>query len=73
MTEKTLIPPPHTEPVTFTRDMLDWLPWIEPMAETEMSKISAGANRLSAGKTIMAGKNFRQAGLLGCGIGIKRS
>jgi len=26
MTEKTLTPPPHTEPVVFTRDMLDWLP-----------------------------------------------
>lgn len=38
MTEKTLTPPPHTEPVTFTRDMLDWLPWIEPMAEAEMTE-----------------------------------
>jgi alkylhydroperoxidase domain protein len=38
MTEKTLTPPPHTEPVVFTRDMLDWLPWIEPMAEHEMTE-----------------------------------
>ncbi|MSP77445.1 MAG: alkylhydroperoxidase domain protein [Rhodospirillaceae bacterium] len=38
MTEKTLTPPPHTEPVIFTRDMLDWLPWIEPMAEQDMTE-----------------------------------
>ena len=37
-TEKTLTPPPHTEPVVFTRDMLDWLPWIEPLAEQEMTE-----------------------------------
>jgi len=37
-TEKTLTPPPHTEPVVFTRDMLDWLPWIEPMAEQDMTE-----------------------------------
>ena len=38
MKEKTLVPPPHTEPVVFTRDMLDWLPWIEPMAEQDMTE-----------------------------------
>lgn len=37
-TDKTLIPPPHTEPVVFTRDMLDWLPWLEPMAEADMTE-----------------------------------
>lgn len=37
-TEKTLTPPPHTEPVVFTRDMLDWLPWLEPMAEADMTE-----------------------------------
>ena len=37
-TEKTLTPPPHTEPMVFTRDMLDWLPWIEPMAEQDMTE-----------------------------------
>ena len=37
-TEKTLTPPPHTEPVVFTRDMLDWLPWLEPMAESDMTE-----------------------------------
>ena len=38
MTDKTLTPPAHTEPVVFTRDMLDWLPWIEPMAEQDMTE-----------------------------------
>jgi len=37
-TDKTLTPPPHTEPVVFTRDMLDWLPWLEPMAEQDMTE-----------------------------------
>ena len=37
-TEKTLTPPPHAEPVVFTRDMLDWLPWLEPMAEADMTE-----------------------------------
>jgi alkylhydroperoxidase domain protein len=38
MTDKTLTPPPHSEPVVFTRDMLDWLPWLEPVAEQAMSE-----------------------------------
>lgn len=38
MTDKTLTPPPHDEPVVFTRDMLDWLPWLEPMAEADMTE-----------------------------------
>jgi alkylhydroperoxidase domain protein len=37
-TDKTLTPPPHTEPVVFTRDMLDWLPWLEPIAEADMTE-----------------------------------
>lgn len=37
MSEKTLTPPPHTEPVAFTRDMLDWLPWLEPAAEEALT------------------------------------
>jgi alkylhydroperoxidase domain protein len=37
-TEKTLTPPPHNEPAVFTRDMLDWLPWLEPMAEADMTE-----------------------------------
>jgi alkylhydroperoxidase domain protein len=37
MTDKTLTPSGHTEPVVFTRDMLDWLPWLEPLAESELT------------------------------------
>jgi alkylhydroperoxidase domain protein len=37
MTGKTLTPPPHTEPVVFTRDQLDWLPWLEPTAEGDLT------------------------------------
>ena len=37
MNAKVLTPPPHVEPVVFTRDMLDWLPWIEPLAEAELT------------------------------------
>ena len=37
MTDKTLTPPPHDEPVVFTRDQLDWLPWLEPLAESELT------------------------------------
>ena len=37
MTEKTIIPAAHVEPVEFTRDQLDWLPWLEPMAEAALT------------------------------------
>ena len=37
MTDKVLSTPPHVEPVVFTRDMLDWLPWLEPMAEHDLT------------------------------------
>jgi alkylhydroperoxidase domain protein len=37
MTDKTLTPPPHTEPVAFTRDQLDSLPWLEPVAEEALT------------------------------------
>ena len=37
MSERTLTPPPHTEPVAFTRDLLDWLPWLEPTAEEALT------------------------------------
>jgi alkylhydroperoxidase domain protein len=37
MTDKTLQPPPHSEPHEFTRDMLDWLPWLEPVAEAALT------------------------------------
>ena len=32
MPDTILEPPPHTVPVVFTRAMLDWLPWLEPLA-----------------------------------------
>ena len=37
MTDKVLSPPEHIEPVVFTRDQLDWLPWLEPMAEQDLT------------------------------------
>ncbi|MBV9835512.1 MAG: alkylhydroperoxidase domain protein [Alphaproteobacteria bacterium] len=37
MTDKTLTPTGHAEPVTFTRDMLEWLPWLEPLSESELT------------------------------------
>ena len=37
MTDKTVAQSGHVVPVVFTRDMLDWLPWIEPMAEQVMT------------------------------------
>ena len=37
MSDKTLTPPPHAEPRVFTRDMLDWLPWLEPVAEAALT------------------------------------
>ena len=30
--DPVLRPPPHTVPVVFTRELLDWLPWVEPLA-----------------------------------------
>ena len=38
MTDKVLTPPEHVAPVVFTREMLDWLPWLEPMAEADMTE-----------------------------------
>src|SRR5262249_15756395 len=37
MSDKTLPPSDHVEPVVFTRDQLDWLPWLEPMAEGDLT------------------------------------
>ena len=37
MTDKTLSPPAHIEPTVFTRDQLDWLPWLEPLGESELT------------------------------------
>ncbi len=38
MTESVLTPPPHTVPVVFTREMLDWLPWLAPVPEEELTQ-----------------------------------
>ena len=38
MTDKTLTPPDHTVPTVFTRDQLDWLPWLEPLAIEELTE-----------------------------------
>ena len=37
MSDDVLTPPEHIEPVVFTRDQLDWLPWLEPMAEQDLT------------------------------------
>jgi alkylhydroperoxidase domain protein len=37
VTEHTLIPPPHTGPTVFTRAMITWLPWLEPLPEAELT------------------------------------
>ena len=38
MTDKTVPQSGHVVPAVFTRDMLDWLPWLEPMAEADMTE-----------------------------------
>ena len=38
MPETVLTPPDHIVPVVFTRDQLDWLAWIEPLAEAELTE-----------------------------------
>ena len=37
MSDTILDLPPHDVPVVFTRDQLDWLPWLEPMAEEDLT------------------------------------
>ncbi|HEY4170916.1 MAG TPA: alkylhydroperoxidase domain protein [Reyranella sp.] len=38
MTDKTIPQSGHVVPAVFTRDMLDWLPWLEPVAADKMSE-----------------------------------
>jgi alkylhydroperoxidase domain protein len=38
MSDKVLIPSEHVEPVVFTRDQLDWLPWLEPIPERDLTE-----------------------------------
>jgi alkylhydroperoxidase domain protein len=37
MPDQILTPPDHVAPAAFTRDQLDWLPWLEPLAEDALS------------------------------------
>jgi alkylhydroperoxidase domain protein len=37
MTDIVHTPEGHAVPNAFTRDMLDWLPWLEPMAEADLT------------------------------------
>ena len=37
MTDTVLIPEGHEIPAAFTRAMLDWLPWLEPLAEAALT------------------------------------
>ncbi|WP_027285034.1 alkylhydroperoxidase domain protein [Rubritepida flocculans] len=37
MTDAILTPSGHQAPVAFTRAMLDWLPWLEPLAEEALT------------------------------------
>ncbi|WP_210496686.1 alkylhydroperoxidase domain protein [Microvirga antarctica] len=37
MTDRILTHPNNHEPVAFTQDELGWLPWLEPIAETELT------------------------------------
>jgi len=37
MTDPVHAPQVHPVPTAFTRDMLDWLPWLEPMAEADLT------------------------------------
>jgi len=53
MPDTILEPPPHTVPVAFTRALLDWLPWLEPLAvdaltERHMEALVDGARAKSA-------------------------
>jgi alkylhydroperoxidase domain protein len=38
MADSVLTPPEHSVPNVFTRDQLDWLPWLEPLAEAELTE-----------------------------------
>lgn len=38
MTETTLHPEGHKIPASFTRDLLDWLPWLEPVAKADLTE-----------------------------------
>jgi alkylhydroperoxidase domain protein len=37
MKDKTIVQSGHVVPAVFTRDMLDWLPWLEPLPADQMT------------------------------------
>jgi alkylhydroperoxidase domain protein len=39
MPDSILHPPPHTAPVAFTKEQLDWLPWLEPLDPAELTPL----------------------------------
>ena len=42
MADTVLDPPPHTVPTVFTRALLDWLPWLEPLAVEALTPQQTG-------------------------------
>ena len=42
MPDTILEPPPHTVPAVFTRALLDWLPWLEPLAVESLTERHTG-------------------------------
>jgi alkylhydroperoxidase domain protein len=38
MPDNIVEPPPHKSPTVFTRALLDWLPWLEPLAEEGLTE-----------------------------------
>jgi hypothetical protein len=38
MTSSTLQHPDDNPPRAFTQEVLDWLPWLEPLAESELAE-----------------------------------
>ena len=38
MPDKIVEPPLHTAPAVFTRALLDWRPWLEPLAEESLTE-----------------------------------
>jgi len=36
--DKIVEPPPHTAPAVFTRTLLDWQPWLEPLTEESLTE-----------------------------------
>ena len=50
MTDKTLTAAGTSSPVVFTRDQLDWLPWLEPLAASETDASASMASLVDAAR-----------------------